>query len=245
MPAEDHFGQEVADEYDDAVSDMFTPAVVNPTASLLSELSDGGRVLEFGIGTGRIAIPLSRRGIRVHGIDLSPFMLERLSAKTGSGDIPVQLGDFSEVRAEGSFSLVYVVFNTIMNLTTQDSQVACFRNAARHLNPGGRFVVEVAVPDLRHLPLGESVRMFRTGPDHWGYDEYDVAQQKVISHHLHVDSGRARRWSIPFRYVWPSELDLMAEMAGLRLEQRWGGWKRELFTSESKSHVSVWRLPRV
>jgi SAM-dependent methyltransferase len=243
MP-ENYFGEGVAERYDASSPEMFEPAVVDPVVDLLAGLAGDGAALELGIGTGRIAIPLSRRGVAVHGIDLSPQMVAQLRAKPGTGGIGVTVGDFATTRVEGRFSLAYLVFNTIGNLTTQDGQVACFQNAAAHLEPGGRFVIEVGVPDLRRLPPGETIRPFAVTPTHLGFDEYDVANQGLISHHYTVvDDGHLELVSMPFRYVWPSELDLMARLAGMTLDERWSGWRREPFTSDSTRHVSVWRKP--
>ena len=239
MTAVDWFAGTVAREYDED-DGVFASGVVEATAELLSPLAWDGTALELGIGTGRIALPLARRGIRVSGIDLSPDMVAQLRAKPGGGDIPVAVGDFASTVGPGAFSLVYLVFNTIMNLTSQDAQVACFRNAAAHLEPGGRFVIEVGVPDLQRLPRGEVYRPFTVRSDHLGFDEYDVPNQGLVSHHYSLDGGRVETVAMPFRYVWPSELDLMARLAGLRLAERFGGWRREPFTSESDSHVSVW-----
>jgi SAM-dependent methyltransferase len=239
MP-EDHFGERVAERYDESSADMFDPAVVEPVVDFLVELAGDGRALELGIGTGRIALPLAQRGLRVHGIDLSEAMVARLRAKPGAEQIGVTIGDFATTAVEGTFSLAYVVFNTIMNLTTQDEQVACFKNVAAHLEPGGCFVVEVGVPDLRRLPPGETVHAFNVSAKRLGFDEYDVVSQGLISHHYRVVDGRWEALSVPFRYVWPAELDLMARLAGMKLRERWSGWKREPFTSESRKHVSVW-----
>jgi hypothetical protein len=219
---------------------MFQPEVLDPAVRFLADLAGDGPALELGIGTGRIALPLSRGGVRVQGIDLSPAMIEQLRRKPGAEDIGVTAGDMATTTVEGRFSLVYLVWNSIMNLTTQDEQVECFRNAAAHLVPGGYFVVEVMVPELQRLPPGETVRPFLVTPERLGFDEYDVAAQRLISHHIWINGDEARRESLPFRYVWPSELDLMARIAGMRLQERWGGWSREPFTSESASHVSVW-----
>ncbi|MGK5672439.1 class I SAM-dependent DNA methyltransferase [Micromonospora sp. URMC 106] len=197
----------------------------------------------MGVGTGRVALPLARRGVPVHGIDLSRAMVERMRAKPGGDAIGVTIGDFATAKAEGPFSVAYLVYNTIMNLTTQEAQVACFRNVAGQLAPGGRFVVEVLVPELRRLPPGQTVVPFHVGPTGWAYDTYDVATQATSSHYVRIVDGRGEYRSIPFRYVWPSELDLMAQLAGLRLCDRWDGWTREPFTSESRQHVSVWEKP--
>lgn len=240
MP-ENHFDTEVADRYDEGCAEMFAPEVLTPTVDLLAELAEGGAALELGIGTGRVAIPLRARGVVVHGIELSPAMVARLREKAGAEDIEVAIGDFASTRVEGTFTLAYLVFNTIMNLTTQDAQVDCFRNVAAHLAPGGRFVVEVSVPRLRTLPPGATVQPFTVTPTYLGFDEYDVANQGLVSHHYQVDDEAFSLHSVPFRYVWPAELDLMARMAGMRLTARWGGWDRSPYTSESDSHVSVWQ----
>jgi SAM-dependent methyltransferase len=242
MP-EDHFGERVAEGYDESSADMFAPAVVDPVVDFLAGLAGHGAALELGIGTGRIALPLARRGVRVHGIDLSAAMVARLRAKPGADRIGVTIGDFATTTVEGSFSVAYLVFNTINNLTTQDGQVACFQNVAAHLEPGGCFVIEVGVPALQRLPPGETVRAFALTPTHLGFDEYDVVGQGLISHHYSVVDGKLEVVSMPFRYVWPSELDLMARMAGMTLRERWSGWKREPFTSDSTKHVSVWEKP--
>jgi SAM-dependent methyltransferase len=242
---EDHFGEHVAARYDESSAEMFDPAVVDPAVDFLAELARGGDALELGIGTGRIAVPLARRGVRVHGIDMSRAMVARLRAKPRGKDIGVTIGDFATTTVDGTFSLAYLVFNTILNLTTQAAQVSCFRNVAEHLEPGGCFVIEVGVPGLQRLPPGETIRVFHASETRWGFDEYDVANQGLISHHLELVDGRLERLSIPFRYVWPSELDLMAELAGMRLRERWSGWRREPFTSESREHVSVWEKPAV
>jgi SAM-dependent methyltransferase len=242
MP-EDHFGERVAEGYDESSADMFAPAVVDPVVDFLAGLAGHGAALELGIGTGRIALPLARRGVRVHGIDLSAAMVARLRAKPGADRIGVTIGDFATTTVEGSFSVAYLVFNTINNLTTQDGQVACFQNVAAHLEPGGCFVIEVGVPALQRLPPGETVRAFALTPTHLGFDEYDVVGQGLISHHYSVVDGNLEVVSMPFRYVWPSELDLMARMAGMTLRERWSGWKREPFTGDSTKHVSVWEKP--
>jgi SAM-dependent methyltransferase len=235
-----YFDEDVATGYDEAAAEMFDPAVVDPAVDFLAELAGGGRALELGIGTGRLALPLARRGVPVHGIDLSRAMVARLREKPGGEDIGVTIGDFATTSAGGTFSVAYLVFNTIMNLTTQRAQVACFRNVAAQLEAGGCFVIEVGVPELRRLPPGETLRAFHVSETRWGLDEYDVAAQGLTSHHFEIVDGRLRRLSIPFRYVWPSELDLMAQLASLSLRERWSGWKREPFTSESDKHISVW-----
>jgi SAM-dependent methyltransferase len=213
----DYFGERVAARYDETSADMFEEAEVEPVVDFLAELATDGPALELGIGTGRIALPLSRRGIRVHGIDLSEAMVARLQAKPGAEQIGVTIGDFATTTVEGRFSVAYLVFNTIMNLTTQDEQVACFQNVASHLQPGGCFVVEVSIPDLQRLPPGETVRPFTVSATRLGFDEYDVAAQGLISHHYWIDDGRLETVSMPFRYVWPAELDLMARLAGMSI----------------------------
>jgi SAM-dependent methyltransferase len=237
------FGEEVAATYDDDAA-MFDPAVVEPAVAFLAELAGGGRALELGIGTGRIALPLAARGVDVHGIELSRAMIRRLKAKPGGEGIGVTIGDFATARAPGTYRLAYLVFNTIMNLTTQDAQAACFRNVAGHLQPGGRFVIEVGVPPLQRLPPGERYVVFDASDSHWGIDEVDVDTQRLVSHHFTLRDGRWDLSSTPFRYVWPAELDLMAQLAGLALEQRWSGWRREPFTADSRAHVSIWAKPR-
>ncbi len=239
MP-DDHFGERVAERYDESSADMFEPAVVDPIVDFLADLAGSGAALELGIGTGRIALPLAQRGIRVHGIDLSEAMVAMLRAKPGAEDIEVTMGDFATTRVEGTFSVAYLVFNTIHNLTTQDEQVACFQNVAAHLEPGGCSVIEVGVPQLQRLPPGETIRAFDVSETHLGFDEYDVASQGLISHHYSVVDGKLELHSVPFRYVWPAELDLMARLAGMSLRERWSDWNREPFTSESRKHVSVW-----
>jgi SAM-dependent methyltransferase len=239
MP-EDYFGEHVAERYDESAADMFEPAVVDPVVDFLADLAGHGAALELGIGTGRIALPLAQRGVRVHGIDLSEAMVARLRAKPRAEQIGVTIGDFATTTVEGTFSVAYLVFNTINNLTTQDEQVACFQNVSAHLEPGGCFVIEVGVPDLQRLPAGETVRPLYVRPTRLGFDEYDVVSQGLISHHYSVVDGKLDVFSVPFRYVWPAELDLMARLAGMTLRERWSGWKREPFTSDSTKQVSVW-----
>jgi len=243
-PGDDgYFDERVAARYDESSAEMFAPAVVEPAVDFLADLAANGRALELGIGTGRIAVPLARRRVPVHGIDLSTSMVERLREKPGAEDIGVTIGDFATTRVEGSFSVAYLVFNTIMNLTTQDAQVACFRNVAAHLESGGCFVIEVGVPGLRRLPPGETIHAFHVSETRWGIDEFDVARQGLTSHHFTVVDGKLEQVSIPFRYAWPAELDLMAQLAGMRLRERWSDWNREPFTSESEKHISVWEKP--
>jgi len=238
-----YFDERVATRYDESAAEMFDAAVVDPVIDFLVELAGSGRALELGIGTGRIALPLAQRGVPVHGIELSKAMVARLRAKPGGEDIGVTIGDFATTTVDGTFAVAYLVFNTIMNLTTQAAQVACFRNVAAQLEPGGCFVIEVGVPGLQRLPPGETIQAFHVSETRWGLDEYDVARQGLTSHHFEIVDGRLERFSAPFRYAWPSELDLMAELAGMRLSERWSGWKREPFTSDSRRHVSVWEKP--
>ncbi|MEU0989436.1 class I SAM-dependent methyltransferase [Streptomyces sp. NPDC005953] len=241
-----YFGESIAATYDDAHTSMFDSVAVGPTVDLLAELAGEGPALEFGIGTGRVALPLAARGVTVHGIDLSRAMVDRLSAKPDGDAIDITLGDFATTRVAGDFTLAYLVFNTINNLTTQEAQVACFRNAAAHLRPGGRFVIEVGVPALRLLPPGQSAVPFHISATRWAFDTYDVATQAMSSNYVTVgEGGQAKHTSIPFRYVWPAELDLMAQLAGLRLCGRWEGWSREPFTNESHQHISVWEKPSI
>jgi SAM-dependent methyltransferase len=238
---ENAFDDRIAARYEAFWPDLFDSDAVDPAVSFLAERAGTGAVLELGIGTGRIALPLSERGVPVHGIELSPAMVAQLQAKPGAESIGVTIGDFAATTAPGTFTLAYLVRNTIMNLTTQEEQVACFRNVAAHLEPGGRFVIEVIVPDLRRLPPGETVRAFTVTPTHLGFDEYvDLAAQTSVSHHYWLIDGKLETFSAPFRYVWPSELDLMARLAGMTLRERWSDWNREPFTSDSRSHVSVW-----
>jgi SAM-dependent methyltransferase len=225
-----------ADRYDAGLGERGDPAAIERTVDVLAELAGGGAALELGIGTGRIALPLAARGIAVQGIELSEPMVAQLRAKPGGDAVPVEIGDMTTTRLDGTFRVVYLVFNTINNLTTQDAQVACFENAAAHLEPGGSFVVEVGVPALQQLPPGERYVAFAVAEDYVGVDEYDVVNQGLISHH----QSTGRRLSMPFRYVWPSELDLMARIAGLALRDRWADWTRAPFTAASRSHVSVW-----
>ena len=243
MEDDGYFDERCAAVYDNNAA-AFDPDVIRPVVDFLAKLAEGGRVLEFGIGTGRIALPLTQRGLSVDGIDLSKAMVARLRSKPGGKEIDVTIGDFATTSREGLYSVVYLVFNTINNLTTQAAQLACFKNAAAHLLPGGYFVIEVGVPALQRLPLGETMLVFHRSETHLGIDEYDVVTQGFTSHHLRITGEQVERRSIPFRYVWPSELDLMAEMAGMTLQDRWGGWSGEPFTKTSSSHVSVWRKPR-
>jgi SAM-dependent methyltransferase len=243
MSDDGYFDEPVAARYDESSAEMFDPEVVEPAVDFLAELAGSRRALELGIGTGRIALPLAQRGVPVRGIELSNAMAAKLHGKPGGEDIDVTIGDFATTTVDRTFAVAYLVFNTILNLTTQAAQVACFQNVAAHLEPGGSFVIEVGVPRLQGLPSGEIFRVFHVSENRWGFDEYDVANQGLISHHVEIVDGRAERRSIPFRYAWPSELDLMAQLAGMRLRERWSGWKREPFTSDSDKHVSVWEKP--
>ncbi len=243
MHDDGYFDERIAARYDESSAEMFDADVVDPTVDFLAGLAGDGRALEFAIGTGRIALSLAKRGVPVHGIDMSEAMVARLRAKRGGEDIGVTIGDFATTTVDGPFTLVYLVFNTISNLTTQAAQVACFRNAAAHLQPGGCFGIEVGVPGLRLLPPGETFHAFTVTETRWGFDEYDVANQAMTSHHFEIVDGKVERLSVPFRYAWPAEYDLMAELADMRLRERWSGWKREPFTSDSRTHVSVWEKP--
>ena len=238
--------QGVAEVYDQTYRAEFEPSVLGPVVDLLAELAGSGSALEFAIGTGRVALALSARGVAVHGLELSPHMAARLHAKPGADAVPVTIGDMTSARVPGApFALVYLVANTIMNVTTQDEQLAVFDNAAAHLVPGGCFVVEVTIPQLRRVPPGETARVFTLDPGHVGIETFDdVAGQIAWSHHWIEAGGALVRHSAPYRYVWPSELDLMAKIAGFRLRDRWAGWDREPFTSDSQSQVAVFeKLP--
>ncbi len=242
MP-EDLFAGSIASGYETKWPHLFDPAVVEPAVEFLLAQAGRGPVLELGIGTGRLALPLVRRGIAVHGIELSPDMVAQLRVQDGADAVGVTIGDIATsavAGGAGSFTMAYIVRNTIMNLTTQDAQVACFRNVAAHLVTRGRFVMEVMVPELRRLPPGDPVRAFLVTPEHFGFEEYDVATQTSWSHHAWVTEGTVETFAAPFRYVWAAELDLMARLAGMALVERWEGWDRAAFTSESRTHVSVW-----
>ncbi len=235
---------DAAQRYDTPGSGMFAPEVLAPTVDRLAELAGDGRVLEFAIGTGRVAVPLAERGVPVTGIELSGPMIDRLRTKVDEEKIPVVVGDMATARAPGEYTLVYLVFNTISNLLTQAEQVACFRNAARHLTPGGRFIIELSVPELRKLPPGQQATVWHSEPGYIGLDTYDVLHQHLVSHHFHFGAGKqARLFRSPHRYIWPAELDLMAQLAGFELESRHADWARTEFTAESGSHVSVYRMP--
>ncbi|AXK36798.1 class I SAM-dependent methyltransferase [Streptomyces armeniacus] len=241
------WNEQVARGYDEASADMYAPEVLDPAVDFLERRTapgtDRAAALEFAVGTGRVALALSARGVRTAGIESSEPMARELGGKPGGGDVPVTVGDMTTARAPGTYGLVYLVYNAITCLLSQDDQVACFRNAARHLAPGGRFVIEVFVPELRRLPPGETARPFHIGTGHLGFDTYDVANQRVVSHHYTIADGQCTTFLSPHRYVWPAELDLMARLAGLELAERWADWHEAPFTSSSRSHVSVWRKP--
>ncbi|GAA3598940.1 class I SAM-dependent methyltransferase [Kineosporia mesophila] len=242
MTSSDLWTQDQAEHYDDLSGEMFSAGKIDPVVDFLVEKAEGGRALEFASGTGRIAVPLARRGVPVAGIELSPPMTGKLREKISAAELPVVTGDMATTRVEGEFSLVYLVFNTIGNLRTQAEQVRCFANAARHLAPGGRFVIEVLVPPLRRLPPGQVGVPFEISETHTGFDTFDLVTQQATSHHFHREPGGGYRYGDHhFRYVWPSELDLMAQLAGLTPEQRLQDWDGTPFTADSERHVSVWR----
>jgi SAM-dependent methyltransferase len=237
---ETRFDEWIAQRYEALWPELFDPAELDPAVAFLAELAGGGPALELGIGTGRVALPLSRRGVHVHGIELSPAMVAQLQAQPGAAEVGVTIGDFATAKVGDTFTLAYLLRNTITNLTTQDEQVESFRNAAAHLEPGGCFVIENYIPELQRLPPGETVHVFTATPAHVGFEEYDVATQIAFSHHYWVIDGQLATFSSPHRYVWPSELDLMARLAGMTLRERWSNWHRAPFTSESRNHISVW-----
>ncbi|MET8964315.1 class I SAM-dependent methyltransferase [Streptomyces sp. NPDC004074] len=239
----DVWNEQVAQGYDESSAHMYAPEVLDPAVAFLERRVSGKSALEFAVGTGRVALPLSARGIRVAGIEKSEPMAQELSKKPGGDNIAVTIGDMTSSRAPGVFSLVYLVYNAITCLLSQEEQVACFRNAARHLEPGGQFVIEVFVPELQRLPPGETARPFHVGDQHVGFDTYDLVNQQLISHHYTIVEGRGSTFRSPHRYVWPSELDLMAQLAGLHLSERWGDWNEAPFTASSRSHISVWQKP--
>lgn len=234
------WGKDLADAYDATSAAMYDPEILDPTVDLLAELAQGGPVLEFAIGTGRVALPLSERGVEVHGVELSQHMVDQLRQKPGGDGIPVTVGDMTSTRVTGEFKLVYLVWNAIMNVTTQQEQTDVFGTAATHLQRGGRLVIEVIVPQLRRLPVGEVARVFMQDPEHVGIETFDdLVGQIAWSHHWMAINGRLIHHAAPYRYLWPSELDLMAEIAGFRLEHRWADWKRGAFTSASDNQVVV------
>lgn len=241
MTQESVWDDEAARGYDTPGVGMFAPGVLDPAVDRLATLANGGRALEFAIGTGRVAVPLSQLGVAVTGIELSQPMIDQLRTKVDEDTIPVVVGNMATATAPGEFTLVYLVFNTISNLVTQEEQVACFRNAARHLTEGGRFVIELWVPELRKLPPGQVATVFEAQPGYIGLDTYDTVNQCVVSHHFSFGVGKdARVFRSPHRYIWPAELDLMAQLAHFRLESRHSDWSGSEFTAESRSHVSVY-----
>ncbi len=240
---ENFFDDDVAPVYDENSAHMFKPEVLGPTVDFLVDLAGDGRALELAIGTGRVGIPLRQHGVPVHGIELSEAMVRELRRRSGYDTIAVTSGDMATARVPGTFRLVYLVYNTITNLLTQDEQVACFRNAAAHLEPGGCFVIEVFVPELQRLPPGETARPFHVGAQHLGFDSFDFVNQQLVSHHFWLRGDSVDSSQSPHRYVWPSELDLMARIAGMRLRERWSDWTRSPFKADSRQHVSVWEKP--
>lgn len=243
MQQDDIWDADAARAYDTPGTGMFSPQVLEPAVERLAQLAEGGAALEFAIGTGRIAVPLSQRKVPVAGIEFSPAMIAELRTKVDEATIPVVLGDMATARAPGSYSLVYLVYNTISNLLAQEEQVACVRNAARHLSPGGRFVIELWVPELRKLPPGQQAVVWQSEAGYIGLDTYDTLSQQVVSHHVRFGEGKqAEVFRSPHRYIWPAELDLMAQLAGFELESRHADWVGSSFTAESRSHVSVYRL---
>ncbi|AXI78161.1 class I SAM-dependent DNA methyltransferase [Peterkaempfera bronchialis] len=246
MEQQNIWDADTARRYDTPGSGMFAPEVVGPTVDRLAQLAGDGAALEFAIGTGRVAVPLAERGVPVTGVELSPPMVEQLRTKVDEATIPVIMGDMATTVVPGRYTLVYLVYNTISNLLTQAEQVECFRNAARHLAPGGRFVVELWVPELRKLPPGQTATVWQSEPGYIGLDTYDVLHQHVVSHHFRFDeTTQAELFRSPHRYIWPAELDLMAQLAGFELEARNADWAGAAFTAESRSHVSVYRIPPV
>jgi SAM-dependent methyltransferase len=244
MTSSDLWDEDTAARYDDTSAEMFTSDVLDPAVDFLARLAGSGPALEFAIGTGRVAVPLAARGVRVSGIELSQPMVDQLRRKVSEQELPVAVGDMATTTVPGEFSLVYVVWNSIGNVRTQDEQVECFRNAARHLAPGGRFVIELWIPGIRRMPPGQSAVPFAVTDRHVGFDTYDMVTQQGTSHHYRrLDDGSTRYGASNFRYIWPAECDLMARLAGLEFEQRLADWHGAPFTSDSESHVSVWRKP--
>jgi len=239
MPQNQFVGP-VAEAYDATSVEMYAPALVEATVSFLAAEASGGRALEFGIGTGRIALPLTERGVEVHGIDISADMIGLLRQKRGAEALTTTVGDFAETVVGEGFSLVYVVYNSICNLLEQSEWVQVFRNTARHLRAGGRFVMELWVPDLRRFPPGAAAMTVDFAPHHVGFDTLDLANQRGVSHHFFITDGKVDHFDGAFRYAWPAELDLMAQIAGMALLERWADWDRSPFTSESPKHISVW-----
>ena len=243
MQHKDIWDKAAAEAYDTPGTGMFDPVLLRQTVDRLAELAAGGPILEFAIGTGRVAVPLAQRGIPIAGIELAPPMAAELRKKADEATIPVVIGDMTTATVPGRFSLVFLVFNGISNVLTQAEQVACFRNAAKHLQPGGRFLVELWVPDLRRLPPGNTATVFTAEPNYIGLDTVDTLNQVVVSHHFRFGEGNeATLFRSPHRYVWPAELDLMAQIAGFTLESRHADWSGSPFTAESRSHISVYKL---
>ena len=238
--AQTYFDERVAARYELYWPELFEPAAIDPVVRFLADLAGDGKALELGVGTGRLALPLSRRGVRVHGIELSLAMAARLRTQPGASDVTVTIGDFATTVVGGSFRLAYLVRNTITNLTSQDEQATCFRTVAAQLESGGTFVIENYIPQLQRLPPGETTRVFMASPTHLGFEQYDVAAQIAVSHHYWRIGDQLETFSSPHRYLWPAELDLMAKIAGLTLRERWSTWEREPFTSDSAAHISVW-----
>ena len=240
MTHDGYFDHDIAETYDQD-HDGNDPLMIEKTVDCLIDLAGDGDILEFAVGTGRIALPLIKRNARVKGIELSKAMVKKLREKETGPAMEVAIGDMTSTRVEGSFSLVFLVFNTIDNLTSQHAQIACFENAARHLEPGGRFLVETLVPPLQKIPFGETKLAFANSRDHFGIDEFDIATQTYTSNHVWMNDSHHKHLSVPFRYAWPSEMDLMARMAGLEPEFRWSDWDRAPFDRSSTKHISVWR----
>jgi SAM-dependent methyltransferase len=231
------YGRHLANAYDD-ICPSFEAAAID----VLAELAGDGPVLELGIGTGRIALPLSNRGIEVHGLDASPEMVSRLRAKPGGETIPVTIGDFTDVGVEGEFPLIFIVFNTFFALLSQDEQVRCFRNVARHLSADGVFLIEAFVPDPSRFTRGQNVSAVNITNDCVSLDLalHDPLRQQIVTQHLFITGEGTKLYPVQIRYAWPSELDLMAQLAGLRLRHRWSNWDREEFTGKSEKHISVY-----
>jgi SAM-dependent methyltransferase len=242
--AQTRFDERVAARYETYWPELFEPAAIDPVVSFLADLAGDGAALELGVGTGRLALPLSRRGVPVHGIELSPAMAARLRAQPGGAQIGITIGDFATTKVGATFRLAYLVRNTITNLTSQDEQTECFRTVAAQLEPDGCFVIENYIPQLQRLPPGETTRVFTSTPSHLGFEQYDLAAQIAVSQHYWMIDGQLETFSSPHRYLWPSELDLMAKIAGMTLRERWDDWHRAPFTSESTMHVSVWEKGR-
>ena len=239
--AQTHFDERVAARYETYWPELFEPVAIDPVVSVLAGLAGDGGAVELGVGTGRLALPLSRRGVRVHGIELSPAMVARLRAQPGADEIGITIGDFATTAVDGTFRLAYLVRNTITNLTSQDEQAECFRTVSAELEPGGCFVIENYIPQLQRLPPGETNRVFKATPTHLGFEQYDVVAQIAVSHHYWLIDGQLETFSSPHRYLWPAELDLMAKIAGMTLRERWSSWTREPFTSDSPMHITVWQ----